>query len=140
MFRWILIFKGPIFFFFWPNMIRACGANGGNFYKKKSPLSLLNHVFFFFSFSLYSFFSFPKYKQHFETKMSRKSSVKMLEEDADCAMVLEDDSRSIIMGLIAQVRKGTDLSRITLPTFVLEPRSMLEKITDFMSHPELCVK
>ncbi|CAO3597087.1 unnamed protein product [Absidia cylindrospora] len=30
-----------------------------------------------------------------------------------------------------------DLQRVALPTFVLEPRSMLERITDFMSHPEL---
>jgi hypothetical protein len=30
-----------------------------------------------------------------------------------------------------------DLHRVTLPTFVLEPRSMLERITDFMSHPDL---
>jgi oxysterol-binding protein-related protein 8 len=30
-----------------------------------------------------------------------------------------------------------DLTRITLPTFVLEPKSMLERITNFMSHPEL---
>ena len=30
-----------------------------------------------------------------------------------------------------------DLHKVTFPTFVLEPRSMLERITDFMSHPEL---
>ena len=30
-----------------------------------------------------------------------------------------------------------DLSKVTFPTFVLEPRSMLERITDFMSHPDL---
>ena len=30
-----------------------------------------------------------------------------------------------------------DLHRVTFPTFVLEPRSMLERIADFMSHPEL---
>lgn len=34
-------------------------------------------------------------------------------------------------------RIGMDLSKVTFPTFVLEPRSMLERITDFMSHPEL---
>lgn len=27
--------------------------------------------------------------------------------------------------------------QVTFPTFVLEPRSMLERITDFMSHPDL---
>jgi hypothetical protein len=30
-----------------------------------------------------------------------------------------------------------DPSKVSLPTFVLEPRSMLERITDFMSHPDL---
>ncbi|CAG8603266.1 913_t:CDS:2 [Paraglomus occultum] len=51
--------------------------------------------------------------------------------------VLDDEPRSILLGLISQLRKGMDLHRVTLPTFVLEPRSMLERITDFMSHPEL---
>ncbi|KAL7311505.1 Oxysterol-binding protein OBPa [Mucor circinelloides] len=69
-----------------------------------------------------------------------KKSCKKFEEDIDSSEVLEDDNKSIIMGLIAQLRKGTDLSRVTLPTFVLEPRSMLEKITDFMSHPDLLVR
>ena len=32
-----------------------------------------------------------------------------------------------------------DPSKVTLPTFILEPRSMLERITDFMSHPDLIV-
>jgi hypothetical protein len=75
--------------------------------------------------------------------MSRKSSVSsgnVLEEDPESSVVLEDGNRSIIMGLIAQLRKGTDLSRVTLPTFILEPRSMLEKFTDFMSHPDLVIR
>ncbi|OLL24592.1 Oxysterol-binding [Neolecta irregularis DAH-3] len=32
---------------------------------------------------------------------------------------------------------GMDLTRVTLPTFVLEPKSMLERITNFMCHPDL---
>lgn len=51
--------------------------------------------------------------------------------------VLDDEPKSILLGIISQLRKGMDLSRVTLPTFVLEPRSMCERITDFMSHPEL---
>jgi len=54
--------------------------------------------------------------------------------------VLDDEPRSILLGLISQLRKGMDLHRVTLPTFVLEPRSMLERITDFMSHPELILR
>ncbi|KAI9255198.1 hypothetical protein BDA99DRAFT_518159 [Phascolomyces articulosus] len=50
---------------------------------------------------------------------------------------LEEGSRSILLGIASQLTKGMDLHRVTLPTFVLEPRSMLERITDFMSHPDL---
>ncbi|KAG0042800.1 hypothetical protein BGZ83_012152 [Gryganskiella cystojenkinii] len=54
--------------------------------------------------------------------------------------VVDEGNRSILMGIISQLSKGGDLHRVTLPTFVLEPRSMLERITDFMSHPELIIK
>ncbi|KAI9148519.1 Oxysterol-binding protein OBPa [Blastocladiella emersonii ATCC 22665] len=57
--------------------------------------------------------------------------------DDDQKEVLDDEPRSILMGIISQLSKGTDLHRVTLPTFVLEPRSMLERITDFMCHPDL---
>ncbi|KAF2875888.1 oxysterol binding protein [Massariosphaeria phaeospora] len=40
------------------------------------------------------------------------------------------------MHIISQLRPGADLSRVTLPTFILEPRSMLERITNFMAHPD----
>ncbi|KAJ6577117.1 Oxysterol-binding protein [Mycena sp. CBHHK59/15] len=49
----------------------------------------------------------------------------------------DENEGSIITSLISQLRVGMDLSRVTFPTFVLEPRSMLERITDFMSHPDL---
>ncbi|ORX92126.1 Oxysterol-binding protein [Basidiobolus meristosporus CBS 931.73] len=51
--------------------------------------------------------------------------------------VLDDEPRSILLGIISQLTRGTDLSRVTLPVFILEPRSFLEKVTDFMSHPDL---
>ena len=35
-----------------------------------------------------------------------------------------------------QLRNGSDLSRVTLPTFILETRSFLERFTDFMLHPQ----
>lgn len=73
--------------------------------------------------------------------MTRKANNGAAEEgDPEYTEVLEDNSRSILMGIIAQLRKGTDLHRVSLPTFVLEPRSMLERITDFMSHPDLLLE
>ncbi|CAG8734554.1 15552_t:CDS:2 [Cetraspora pellucida] len=62
------------------------------------------------------------------------------EENINDTEVLDEEPRSILLGLISQLRKGMDLHRVTLPTFVLEPRSMLERITDFMSHPELILR
>jgi len=51
--------------------------------------------------------------------------------------ILDENEGSIIMSLISQLRIGMDLSKVAFPTFVLEPRSMLQRITDFMSHPDL---
>lgn len=53
---------------------------------------------------------------------------------------LPEENRSILLGLISQLSRGMDLHRVSLPTFVLEPRSFLERITDFFSHPELILK
>ena len=41
---------------------------------------------------------------------------------------------AVLSHLIAQLRPGADLSRVTLPTFILEPRSMLERITKYGAH------
>ncbi|KDR84747.1 hypothetical protein GALMADRAFT_286682 [Galerina marginata CBS 339.88] len=57
--------------------------------------------------------------------------------EPDDTSILDEDEGSIIASLISQLRVGMDLSKVTFPTFVLEPRSMLERITDFMSHPDL---
>ncbi|KAH9269193.1 hypothetical protein BASA83_008817 [Batrachochytrium salamandrivorans] len=50
--------------------------------------------------------------------------------------VLDEEPRSIMMGIISQLSKGMDLHRVTLPTFVLEPRSMCERISDFVAHQD----
>lgn len=50
--------------------------------------------------------------------------------------VMDEAQGSMLSHIISQLRPGADLSRVTLPTFILEPRSMLERITNFMAHPE----
>ncbi|PIL29953.1 hypothetical protein GSI_07864 [Ganoderma sinense ZZ0214-1] len=57
--------------------------------------------------------------------------------EPDDTSILDENEGSIISSLISQLRVGMDLHKVTFPTFVLEPRSMLERITDFMSHPDL---
>lgn len=46
----------------------------------------------------------------------------------------------MIMGIISQLRMGSDLSRITLPTFILERKSMLERITNQLQHPDVLLE
>ncbi|CAD6504046.1 BgTH12-05783 [Blumeria graminis f. sp. triticale] len=54
----------------------------------------------------------------------------------DETTVVEPDQGNVLTHIISQLRPGADLSRVVLPTFILEPRSMLERITNFMAHPE----
>ncbi|KXS96803.1 hypothetical protein AC578_8316 [Pseudocercospora eumusae] len=56
-------------------------------------------------------------------------------EDGD-ETVVSSEQGNVLTHIISQLRPGADLSRVTLPTFILEPRSMLERITNFMAHPE----
>eukprot|EP01113_Clastostelium_recurvatum_P003760 TRINITY_DN11656_c0_g1_i1.p1 TRINITY_DN11656_c0_g1~~TRINITY_DN11656_c0_g1_i1.p1 ORF type:complete len:426 (-),score=81.34 TRINITY_DN11656_c0_g1_i1:74-1351(-) len=53
--------------------------------------------------------------------------------------VLDEEPRNLILAIVSQLRMNMDLSRVPLPTFILEPRSMLEKLTDFMTHGELLI-
>lgn len=51
--------------------------------------------------------------------------------------VLGDENKSLLWFLVKQVRPGMDLSRVVLPTFILEPRSFLDKLTDYYYHADL---
>eukprot|EP01087_Luapelamoeba_hula_P016259 TRINITY_DN499_c0_g1_i2.p1 TRINITY_DN499_c0_g1~~TRINITY_DN499_c0_g1_i2.p1 ORF type:complete len:385 (-),score=80.36 TRINITY_DN499_c0_g1_i2:134-1288(-) len=57
--------------------------------------------------------------------------------EAEGTEVLEAEPKNILLSLLSQLSLGMDLSRVTLPTFILEPKSFLEKLTDFMTHPDL---
>ncbi|CDO94508.1 unnamed protein product [Kluyveromyces dobzhanskii CBS 2104] len=58
-------------------------------------------------------------------------------EDTDDIDENDDAGQSILMGIITQLKPGCDLSRITLPTFILEKKSMLERIANQLQFPEL---
>ncbi|CZT22179.1 related to oxysterol binding protein (Osh7) [Ramularia collo-cygni] len=68
---------------------------------------------------------------------STRSSVdEQRPDDGDDETVVSSEQGNVLTHIISQLRPGADLSRVTLPTFILEPRSMLERITNFMAHPE----
>ncbi len=51
-----------------------------------------------------------------------------------------NNQSSVITHLLTQVRIGMDLTKITLPTFILETRSLLEMYADFFAVTELFLK
>lgn len=53
---------------------------------------------------------------------------------------VDGEGQSMLMGIISQLRPGCDLSRITLPTFILERKSMLERISNQLQQPELLLE
>ncbi|XP_041057541.1 oxysterol-binding protein-related protein 11 isoform X2 [Carcharodon carcharias] len=58
-------------------------------------------------------------------------------EEDDVGVV--EEQRSVILHLLSQLKLGMDLTRVVLPTFILEKRSLLEMYADFMSHPDLFI-
>ena len=52
---------------------------------------------------------------------------------------VDEGNKSVIMHLLTQLKIGMDLTKITLPTFILERRSLLEMYADFFSHPDLFI-
>lgn len=50
---------------------------------------------------------------------------------------LQEEQKSLIWFILKQVRPGMDLSKVVLPTFILEPRSFLDKLTDSYYHADL---
>ncbi|KUL87147.1 hypothetical protein ZTR_05612 [Talaromyces verruculosus] len=74
----------------------------------------------------------PHVHAHRRSSLSNKSS----DNEAEDETIVEPDQGNVLSHIISQLRPGADLSRVTLPTFILEPRSMLERITNFMAHPE----
>nr|AZQ56643.1 oxysterol-binding protein [Suhomyces anneliseae] len=61
-------------------------------------------------------------------------------KDTDDVDEIDNEGQSILMGIISQLRPGCDLSKITLPTFILEKKSMLERITNFFQIPSILLE
>lgn len=54
------------------------------------------------------------------------------EEDTDIG-----EHKSVIMSLLGQLKLGMDLTKVVLPTFILERKSLLELFANCFSHPDI---
>ncbi|VDK76437.1 unnamed protein product, partial [Cylicostephanus goldi] len=52
---------------------------------------------------------------------------------------VQQEHGSVLVHLLSQVSIGMDLTKVTLPTFILERRSLLEMYADFFAHPDAFV-
>nr|XP_054295492.1 oxysterol-binding protein-related protein 5 isoform X2 [Pongo pygmaeus] len=57
--------------------------------------------------------------------------------EASQVETVSEENKSLMWTLLKQLRPGMDLSRVVLPTFVLEPRSFLNKLSDYFYHVDL---
>lgn len=60
----------------------------------------------------------------------------MYENDAEHDLSMESHG-SVVAHLLSQVKIGMDLTKVVLPTFILERRSLLEMYADYFAHPDL---
>lgn len=63
----------------------------------------------------------------------------LYEEEEDTSISMEAHG-SMISHLLSQVKIGMDLTKVVLPTFILERRSLLEMYADYFAHPDLFLK
>ncbi|KPJ03194.1 Oxysterol-binding protein-related protein 9 [Papilio xuthus] len=69
------------------------------------------------------------------------SSVAALYEDeSDSDLGSMENHGSVVTHLLSQVKIGMDLTKVVLPTFILERRSLLEMYADSFAHPDQFVK
>ncbi|XP_050305618.1 oxysterol-binding protein-related protein 9 isoform X2 [Anthonomus grandis grandis] len=88
----------------------------------------------------------PHTKVQSVRKGSQNSVKSRNQEDLDYDALYEDDDEpdvemeshgSVIRHLLSQVKIGMDLTKVVLPTFILERRSLLEMYADYFAHPDL---
>lgn len=51
-----------------------------------------------------------------------------------------EEHKNVILHLLSQLKLGMDLTKVVLPTFILEKRSLLEMFADCMAHPDLFLR
>ncbi|XP_038211060.1 oxysterol-binding protein-related protein 9 isoform X2 [Zerene cesonia] len=64
----------------------------------------------------------------------------LYEDDSDSDLGSMENHGSVVTHLLSQVKIGMDLTKVVLPTFILERRSLLEMYADSFAHPDQFVK
>uniref|UniRef100_A0A5S6Q816 Oxysterol-binding protein n=1 Tax=Trichuris muris TaxID=70415 RepID=A0A5S6Q816_TRIMR len=106
--------------------------NGTGELARKAPLEMLNKG------SLEALDQFP-YVLENELDVSDTNNDFDAAYDYEAEDELEDSREhgNVVIHLLSQLSVGMDLTKIVLPTYILERRSLLEMYADFMTFPDL---
>lgn len=61
-------------------------------------------------------------------------------EDCYDSKYQEKQNSSLILEILKNIKPGVDLLRVSMPSWILEKRSFLEKLSDFFNHQQLIFK
>lgn len=64
----------------------------------------------------------------------------LYEDESDNDLGSMENHGSVVTHLLSQVKIGMDLTKVVLPTFILERRSLLEMYADYFAHPDQFVR
>ncbi|XP_064635770.1 oxysterol-binding protein-related protein 11-like [Lineus longissimus] len=73
-------------------------------------------------------------------KVNHEEEVEDTSEYTDTDLGGVEEHKSVILHLLSQLKLGMDLTKVVLPTFILEKRSLLEMFADCMAHPDTFLK
>lgn len=63
----------------------------------------------------------------------------LYEDESESDLSMESHG-NVVTHLLSQVKIGMDLTKVVLPTFILERRSLLEMYADYFAHPDLFLR
>ncbi|XP_023227198.1 oxysterol-binding protein-related protein 11-like [Centruroides sculpturatus] len=63
-------------------------------------------------------------------------------DDNDVTVTEIEDlyEKNVVLHLLSKLKLGMDLTRVSFPTFLLEPHSLLEMYANFMGHPDYFIR
>ncbi|XP_050041896.1 oxysterol-binding protein-related protein 11-like isoform X2 [Dermacentor andersoni] len=62
------------------------------------------------------------------------------DSDDEDSSIPTEENKDAILQLLSKLKLGMDLTKVALPSYVLEPRSLLEVYADFMSYPDMFLR
>ncbi|XP_023939762.1 oxysterol-binding protein-related protein 9 [Bicyclus anynana] len=101
-----------------PSASRTCGAEGASEQEPASPAAV----------------DLPR------TRDGEIDYDALYEDDSDSDLGSMENHGSVVTHLLSQVKIGMDLTKVVLPTFILERRSLLEMYADSFAHPDQFIK